>query len=363
MHSSNPQIPTMVNGTSLRSLRLKGIRKLSDAGKWTINRSRNIFTHLIPPIFDNSWTVAARRNWAKLYDTIHGKMRIDDVLSGPAILTVPRHIRKDNTERLIMNLANVCGFAPSQHSKLGLWASDGSMIPSSAALLDTKTVIGAATGTQTLAMKVSGINISILHGELIGMIAALVLSKSTGTANPNSHRLLTDHLNTVRLVADSQTGVDQTPCLRFMNGCSYYRWLLNLTNQSKTQIDYTPGHSTETTIEAKLNNEADFYASKSQEFAKNLPLAPIPTFYMNNFTFHSKTDGWIESNIPSYIDALMTKQSAMELGIGHSLRMSTWAHDKHTPPDYPYTCATSAHSAAVQLYARSGQLATADILF
>jgi len=36
-----------------------------------------------------------------------------------------------------------------------------------------------------------------------------------------------------------------------------------------------------------------------------------------------------------------------------------WAHDKHPPPDFPYTQATSAHS-AVQLYARSGQ---ADLLF
>ena len=42
--------------------------------------------------------------------------------------------------------------------------------------------------------------------------------------------------------------------------------------------------------------------------------------------------------------------------------MSTWAHDDTPPPDYPYLKAVSAHSAAVQLYARSGQLATADIL-
>ncbi len=59
---------------------------------------------------------------------------------------------------------------------------------------------------------------------------------------------------------------------------------------TQTWIDYTPGHSTETTLEAKLNNKADFYASKSQKFAKNLPAAPIPTFYMNNFMFYSKKD-------------------------------------------------------------------------
>lgn len=42
--------------------------------------------------------------------------------------------------------------------------------------------------------------------------------------------------------------------------------------------------------------------------------------------------------------------------------MSTWAHDQSSLPDFPYLRATSAHSAAVQLYARSGQLPTADIL-
>jgi hypothetical protein len=42
--------------------------------------------------------------------------------------------------------------------------------------------------------------------------------------------------------------------------------------------------------------------------------------------------------------------------------MATWAHDQSSPPDFPYLRAPSAHSAAVQLYARSGQLPTADIL-
>jgi hypothetical protein len=42
--------------------------------------------------------------------------------------------------------------------------------------------------------------------------------------------------------------------------------------------------------------------------------------------------------------------------------MSTWAHDESSQPDFPYLRAISAHSAAVQLYARSGQLPTADIL-
>lgn len=354
---SHPQIPSKINGTVLRTLRLRGIRRLADAGKWVLDSCGKIVLHLVPTPFDKSWSAAARLNWGKLVDAVHGQMSIDDVLPGPTDLTIPRDLRRDIAERLISSLANVCDFTPSRHADALTWASDGSMIPSSAGLLDTKFVIGAATGTKTLAMKLSGRNISILHGELAGLITALVLSK-----RDRNIRLLTDHLNTVRLVDDSRTGIDQVSRLRYMNGRSYYRWLLDLSNKSAARIEYTAGHSTAVTLEAHMNNEADFYASASQKFFKDLPAIPTPTFFMNDFTFHSSSDGWIESNVSSYVDARLSRHSTDEIGTGHSLRMSTWAHDKHPPSDYPYTRAVSAHSAAVQLYARSGQLATADVL-
>ncbi|KAJ7087005.1 hypothetical protein C8R44DRAFT_820559 [Mycena epipterygia] len=42
--------------------------------------------------------------------------------------------------------------------------------------------------------------------------------------------------------------------------------------------------------------------------------------------------------------------------------MSTWIHDPRPPPEYPYTRATSSHSAVVQIYGRSGQLPTAELV-
>jgi hypothetical protein len=51
----------------------------------------------------------------------------------------------------------------------------------SVGLLDSKTVVGAATGVRTLALKIPGSNISILHGELIGLILAPL---TTGYALP-----------------------------------------------------------------------------------------------------------------------------------------------------------------------------------
>ena len=40
--------------------------------------------------------------------------------------------------------------------------------------------------------------------------------------------------------------------------------------------------------------------------------------------------------------------------------MATWLYDHRTPPTYPYMRVTSAYTALVQLYARSGQLPTAE---
>jgi hypothetical protein len=54
--------------------------------------------------------------------------------------------------------------------------------------------------------------------------------------------------------------------------------------------------------------------------------------------------------------------TASKLALGNRMCMLTWVHDSTPPPDYPYTRALSAHSAVIQLYARSGQLPTAETL-
>lgn len=42
-----------------------------------------------------------------------------------------------------------------------------------------------------------------------------------------------------------------------MNGRSYYRWIMNLVQETQTTVKYTPGHSTGATLEARMNEEAD----------------------------------------------------------------------------------------------------------
>ena len=173
------------------------------------------------------------------------------------------------------------------------------MTPPSAGVIDDKTITGAATGVNTLVMRVPGRNVSILHGEQLGLIIALVLSIC---ANPTHGRLLTDHLNSVRLINDSKTEISQISRLRNMNGRSYYRWIIDLAKRSPLGIQYTPGHSDDDTLETRMNAEADLLATSSQKFYRELPVLPSPTFCMNNFMFHNPAEGWIESNIPYYTD-------------------------------------------------------------
>ena len=84
---------------------------------------------------------------------------------------------------------------------------------------------------------------------------------------------------------------------------------------------------------------------------------------MNPYTFHRQPDGWVESNVRYFVDHFLAKATADTLALLPKHRMSTWLYDLNTPPLWIYTKASSAYTALVQLYARSGQLPTADGMF
>ncbi|KAJ7912039.1 hypothetical protein B0H13DRAFT_2232591 [Mycena leptocephala] len=193
-----------------------------------------------------------------------------------------------------------------------------------------------------------GRNVSILQGELIGLIMGLILSP---VDDPDAI-LYTDHLNSMRLIEDSRTVVDQSHRLRTMNAQSYYRWILALVARNPLKIVYTRSHTDDLSLPSRINYEADHFASSAQRAIHTVFTAPIPTFTMDDYTFHSHIDGWIESNIRNFPT--------------HWCRPPT-AHGPPplrpiTPTEWSYTHAYSAYSAIVQLYAPSGQLPTADTL-
>jgi len=56
-------------------------------------------------------------------------------------------------------------------------------------------------------------------------------------------------------------------------------------------VKYTKGHSDEVTLASLLNSEADHYPSRLQKVLNSVHPAPIPTFYMDEFTFYHPIDG------------------------------------------------------------------------
>jgi hypothetical protein len=85
---------------------------------------------------------------------------------------------------------------------------------------------------------------------------------------------------------------------------------------------------------------------------------------MDEYTMYTASDGWIEANPQDYINQALIKVTVDKLALSHSLRMAKFKYEMRAPPMQLYTRALSAYTATVQqLYARSGQLATASGLY
>ena len=245
------------------------------------------------------------------------------------------------------------------NSQGNLWASDGSMIPADANILDRKQVTAASTGPCTMVMKIQGVAASIMHGEIMGMITAPLtnrdqeLIEKRAAASPERNILYTDHRNSVNIIEENKSNSTLSwKKLRHMNARSYYRWLIQILNEHDFSIRYTKAHTHLNNTEAELNREADHYATSAQRHYTSIPTAPIPTFYMDDYTFRTRSFGWIETNIKTYIEKRSEQRNSHSLMASHCTTLSDALHDNHPPPEFLYTRAVSAYSALVQLYAR-----------
>ena len=117
---------------------------------------------------------------------------------------------------------------------------------------------------------------------------------------------------------------------------------MDLVHRVRTEVIHTKAHTNQVNLSSLLNNEADHYASKSQNFVNSLHPAPIPTFFMDKFTFYWPHNGWIESNICTFIDHFIIQASSLEILKKHHYRMAKWLYDPCPPLTYPYIRATVA---------------------
>ena len=150
----------------------------------------------------------------------------------------------------------------------------------------------------------------------------LMASRSTG-----STMLYSDHLNSVQLIEDLRSTIGQETRLQLTNGRSFYRWIVNLIGHTHTSVSHTKSHTDEMSLGSLLTSEADHYASQAQNTVHMLLIAPIPTFYMEDFTLYCDSNRWIESNIHTFVDYFMARQTAKSLSSGQHHCMTTWIYD------------------------------------
>jgi hypothetical protein len=140
-----------------------------------------------------NWTAKAKGNWvrtAKVLNEIGAKW----FTIGNVDLMTTRDVRRCCTETFIKTIVRVQTLLPSNlpHVRLN-WASDRSMVLAASGIGDPKSVTAALTGPSTLVLHISGRNISILQGELMGLVAGLLMASES----LQSSTLHSDHLNSV----------------------------------------------------------------------------------------------------------------------------------------------------------------------
>ncbi|KAK7048603.1 hypothetical protein R3P38DRAFT_2870378 [Favolaschia claudopus] len=287
-------------------------------------------------------------------------MSLTNIITGNWSLALPRENRRAFAEQVLKAMidASTIPVDPILNSSgQTLMASDGSCTPGMPKLHERRSTTFSTVGNKHAAVfSIGGRNAGILQAEVYGLVAASLQA----SRNPsNSIPIYTDHLNSSRLISDAFSNPPATHAWATKPARSLYRWLLQILtatpSPSRPAIIYTQAHTKSESLEARANAVADALASRSHSKPIKPASVPDPTFYMDEYTFFTKEDGYIESNISSYLSHFGARAAAKD----QTALPFTSLYDQHAPPDHPYTRAPSAYSAVVQLYARSQQLPTA----
>jgi hypothetical protein len=94
------------------------------------------------------------------------------------------------------------------------------------------------------------------------------------------------------------------------------------------------GKTAESSIPSILNSSADHNASKSQHILRSLPHAPLPTFFMDRFTFFTSSDSCtrVQDNFPRQL--ISTDTASLGL-LSKPDSYSLVSNNQHHIPPYP----------------------------
>ena len=217
----------------------------------------------------------------------------------------------------------------------------------------------AIVGPQPIILRVSGTNASSIHGEVMALIAAgLVISAHFSST---SHAVHLDHLQLICLIEDIHSNTLPLNFWAHKPAQSYYHWLGNvLSHAHDICFTHVKAHTSASDGPSLLNQQADDAASLAHYCSSSFPLAPIPTFSLDNFSLWCPLVGFIENNVLQFITSCLSQQVSHHLFFDSNQCMpSPIAPQSLT---FPYEWSSAGYSAVIQLYACSGQLPTRGLL-
>jgi len=374
---SHTPSPRQLSICTLNNFRRNGFSVLADVGVWLSHDLSPLPYSFSPlPLTFSSAQYYLTRDWPLLASWLQTLPRYLEFLSYPDILSLlPRVVRRNLAECTILSL-----FSLSPHfshpAPPSFYASDASLHSSH----HSNSVIFASLAHGNAfagSLDSFGPQPSVLQGEAYGITACLtLLHASTSPCTPtNQFHLFTDHLNSIHSLNSLSTLPHQ---LSHNPARSLYRWIINIRrrmagkNDMQTTllqlendrppfdfINHVRAHTTSSSIPSCMNRLADNIASKSQLSPLRPLSVPVPTFFMDPFMPYHSTHGFIESAVSPFLANLL---ACAALPNYPPWIVSRLLYDDHNPPSYPYTHASSAYSAVIQLYARSDQLDSASTL-
>jgi len=302
--------------------------------------------------------------------------------------------RRRQLEETVEDWARDCGTgakmymergSESKQSRSRIFATDGSMFPASAKPGQHRTVSGACvTEEGTIGAVVETGNAQVMHGELLGIIMALIQGRGEDLRRIvifsdylGAVRNIWDHESVKKQRMDAMTGDSNIFKLGGKSGeqgldsgagRSWYRWIFLLLDELKEagieiEVRHVKAHVTEESEmrpEHKLNEKADRTAKSARDPAQPSPNhCTWPTFTLDRFAMWDEKQGYIEADLYRYIKHRF--RQARRDALFHSdyiMQVNTTPYKTGVHPDYMYRKSTSDYSIRTQALVRGKALYT-----
>ncbi|KAF5373304.1 hypothetical protein D9615_007407 [Tricholomella constricta] len=358
---SAPPFPPLSRNLLSRMLR-RGFTTIAHLG--TVSFSPDYYTPLFraatpPTVRDAPRSSSLSRDWHSFMSWFTYTFRSITTTSpaGPDLL-LPPIVHQEAAEHLLLSMSSSPPYLTHHNLPDRVYASDASSIPPAPPTILptvpftrppsslTCSVIGPDSGFLA-SMATLRYIASTSHAEVAGCLSAVLRAQhqSGGT-------IYTDYLPVVNWLS-SQSAAPS----------AYHRWLQDITQRSPdTGVLHVKAHTTSSSLPARLNRAADHAALHCHSLYNPPPSFPAPTFHLQPYCFFAPGRGFFEGNLPQYLQKQQAAAFNTSKAVWSTHLTSPNLYDSTPPPLFPYQRSPYAYAAIIQLYARSAQLDSRDLL-